>query len=144
VSSTGARVKLISDGDVIDGLLTSLETSSVDVLMRIGGTPEAVLTAAAMKAIGGAMQCMLWPRDEAEREAVINHGLDLKKVYTADDFIRSSEVVFAATGVTDGEILKGVRMLQRGAETSSMVVYPGTVKWITTVYMSNTYGLRTG
>jgi len=132
--AAGARIKLIPDGDVSGGISTALGDTGVDVLMGIGGAPEGVLAAAALACLGGEMQCMLWPRDEAERAAAEAAGYDLNKVYTISDLVGDGDVFFAATGVTDGELLRGVRFFGGGATTQSIVMrsYSGTVRTITT------------
>ncbi len=130
--SAGARIKLIPDGDVAGGVSAALGDTGVDVLMGVGGAPEAVLTAAAMRCLGGEIQCTLWPRDDGEKQKAIDAGYDLAKVYNTDALIGSGDVFFAATGVTDGELLKGVRYFGGGATTQSIVMraYSGTVRWI--------------
>jgi fructose-1,6-bisphosphatase II len=132
IRRAGARVKLISDGDVAAGIEAALPEKEVDVLMGIGGTPEGVLTAAAIHCIGGAIQCRAWPRDEKERAAAIAKGIDVDKVYHAKDLIDTDDVFFAATGVTSGELLKGVRYFSGGAQTQSLAMRcrSGTVRWI--------------
>ncbi len=133
VRNAGARIKLIPDGDVAGGISTAMEDSGVDVLMGIGGAPEAVLTAAAMRCLRGELQCTLYPRDDGERQAALDAGFDLDKVYTTEDLIGSGDVFFAATGVTDGDLLKGVHYFGGGATTHSLVMRStsGTVRWIT-------------
>lgn len=132
VRNAGARIKLISHGDVAAGISAGLEDSGVDVLMGIGGATEAVLTAAALKTLGGEIQCRPWPRDEAERAAFIDAGHDPDQVYTISEFVGDGDVFFAATGITDGEMLKGVHYFGGGATTESLVMrsYSGTIRWI--------------
>jgi len=132
IRSAGARIKLISDGDVAASIQAALPDSGVDVLMGIGGTPEGVLSAAAVKCIGGAIQCKAWPRNAEETEAAIAAGIDLDKVYKAEDLINSEDVFFAATGVSTGELLKGVRYVRGGAQTHSLAMRSrsGTIRWI--------------
>ena len=132
IRSAGARVKLISDGDVAAGIQAALPDSGVDVLMGIGGTPEGVLSAAAIKCIGGTIQCKAWPRDEKEREAAIAAGIDLDKVYKTEDLVNSEDMFFAATGVSSGELLKGVRYVRGGAWTHSLAMRSrsGTIRWV--------------
>jgi fructose-1,6-bisphosphatase II len=122
VRRTGARILLIQDGDVSAALSTCMPESGVDVLVGVGGSPEAVISAAAIKCLGGELQCKLWPRDEHEREYAREHGHDLNRVLTADDLVRSDNVFFAATGITSGELLDGVRYVGGGAQTSSLVM----------------------
>ncbi|MHB8574270.1 MAG: class II fructose-bisphosphatase [Dehalococcoidia bacterium] len=130
--NAGARIKLISDGDVAGGISTALGESGVDVLMGVGGAPEAVLTAAALRCLNGEIQCTLWPRDDNERKAATDAGYDMSKVYSTSDLIGDGDVFFAATGVTDGELLQGVRFFGGGATTQSLVMrsYSGTIRWI--------------
>jgi fructose-1,6-bisphosphatase II len=132
IRGTGARVKLISDGDVAAGIQASLPDSGVDVLMGIGGSPEGVLTAAAIRCIDGAIQCKAWPRDDAERDQAINDGVDLTHIYQAEELVGGDDVFFAATGASTGELLKGVRFFGGGAETQSLVMRSrsGTTRWI--------------
>ncbi|HCH35914.1 MAG TPA: class II fructose-bisphosphatase [Dehalococcoidia bacterium] len=139
VRGAGARVKLISDGDVAAGIQASLPESGVDVLMGIGGSPEGVLTAAAIRCIGGAIQCKPWPRDDEEKEKAINEGVDLDHVYDAFEMVGGDDVFFAATGASTGEMLKGVRFFGGGATTQSLVMRSrsGTVRWIDSVHNLN-------
>ena len=132
VREQGARIRLISDGDVAGALMTAIADAGIDILMGIGGSPEAVLGACALRCMGGDMQCKLWPRNEAEREQAAAAGLDLKQVLTIKDLVRSDNVFFAATGVTDGDLLDGVRFLSGGAKTHSLVMRSrsGTVRFI--------------
>jgi fructose-1,6-bisphosphatase II len=133
VRSTGARIRLISDGDVFGGIATAWPDAGVDLLVGIGGTPEGVITAAALKAMGGEIQGRLWPRDEAERQAALDAGYDLDAVLTTDDLVRGDDCFFASTGITDGELLDGVRFSAGGATTQSLVMRArsGTVRQIT-------------
>jgi len=132
IRSAGARVKLISDGDVSASIDAALPEREVDALMGIGGTPEGVLSAAAIHCIGGGIQCKAWPRDDSEREDAIAAGVDVDKVYKTQDLIDSDDVFFAATGVSSGELLKGVRYFSGGAQTQSIAMRgrSGTVRWI--------------
>lgn len=132
IRSAGARVKLISDGDVSAAIEAALPNTDVDVLMGIGGTPEGVISAAAIQCIGGAIQCKPWPRDDEERKAAIAKGANPDKVYKTEDLIDSDDVFFAATGVTSGELLKGVRYYSGGARTQSVAMRcrSGTIRWI--------------
>jgi fructose-1,6-bisphosphatase II len=136
VRATGARIKLISDGDVAGGIMPSLPDTGVDMLMGVGGSPEAVLTAAALKCLGGDIQCKLWPRDDREREQAERLGLGLDKVLTIDDLVRGNDVFFALTGVTDGELVKGVHYFPHGATTETLVMRSrsGTVRRIQAVH----------
>ena len=132
IRSAGARIKLISDGDVAAGIQAALPETGIDCLMGIGGTPEGVLSAAAIRCIGGVIQCKAWPRDEKEKKAAIAAGLDLDKVYSTEDLVGGEDVFFAATGVSTGEMLKGVRYFAGGAQTHSMAMRSrsGTIRWI--------------
>src|SRR5919206_4375683 len=136
IRATGARIKLISDGDVAGGIMPSLPDTGVDMLMGVGGSPEAVITAAALKCLGGDIQCKLWPRNEGEREAAEKIGLPLGKVLTIDDLVRGDDVFFALTGVTDGELVKGVHYFPHGATTETLVMRSrsGTVRRIQAVH----------
>src|SRR4051795_1480368 len=120
IRATGARIKLISDGDVAGGIMPSLPDTGGDMLMGVGGSPEAVLTAAALKCLGGDIQCKLWPRNEGERAAAEKLGLALDQVLSIDDLVRGDDVFFSLTGVTDGELVKGVHYFPHGATTESL------------------------
>jgi fructose-1,6-bisphosphatase II len=126
----GACIRLISDGDVAGAIATAWPDSGVDVLFGIGGTPEGVLAAAALKSMGGELQGRLWPRNEPERKAAQQAGYDLDAVLRTDDLIQGNNCFFAATGITDGELLKGVRFRTSGAVTTSLVMRStsGTVR----------------
>jgi fructose-1,6-bisphosphatase II len=132
IRAAGARVKLIPAGDIVAGIQAALPETGVDALMGIGGTPEGVLTAAAIRCIGGVIQCKAWPRNDEERNAALAAGVDLDRVYYTEDLVNSEDVSFAATGVSSGELLKGVRYFSGGAETQSLVMRSssGTVRWI--------------
>ncbi len=133
VRDAGARVRLIMDGDVSAAMLSVSENSPVDLLWGIGGTPEGVISAAAIKCIGGQLLGRLWPRDEGERQAAMDAGYELGRVLTADDLVSGDDVFFSATGVTDGDVLQGVRYQGgRGASTESLVMRSrsGTVRRI--------------
>ena len=132
VRASGARVKLIGDGDIFGAIATAWPDAGVDVLFGIGGTPEGVVAAAALKCMGGEIQARLWPRNEAEREASIAAGYDLDAVLGTDDLVQGDNAFFAATGVTDGELLRGVRFTPRGAQTQSLVMRSrsGTVRLV--------------
>ena len=131
IRAAGARIKLISDGDVAGGIQAALPNSGVDVLMGVGGTPEGVIVAAAMRCTGGAIQCKPWPLDEAEREKCIAAG-SLDKVYKTEDLCGGDDVFFSATGASTGEMLKGVNFYGGGAYTHSLVMRSrsGTIRWI--------------
>jgi fructose-1,6-bisphosphatase II len=131
VREAGARVRLITDGDVSAALLAVSENSPVDLLWGIGGTPEGVISAAAIKCLGGQLLGRLWPRNDEERSAAIDAGYELERVLDCDDLVAGQDVFFSATGVTDGDLLQGVRYQgDRGATTESLVMRSrsGTVR----------------
>jgi fructose-1,6-bisphosphatase II len=132
IRSVGARVFLIRDGDVAGAISAATPRSGVDMLYGIGGTPEGVIAAAALKCVGGEIQGRLYPRNDEERRALLDDGFDLDAVLTTDDLVRGDHVFFAATGVTDGNLLRGVRYWPDGATTHSMVMRSrsGTVRWV--------------
>ncbi len=133
VRAAGARVRLITDGDVSAALLAVDGSNAVDLLWGIGGTPEGVISAAAIKCTGGALVGRLWPRDDEERTAAVEAGYDLSRVLTQDELVRGDDAFFSATGVTDGDVLQGVRYEgTRGASTESLVMRSrsGTVRRI--------------
>lgn len=118
----GARVNLIRDGDVAPAIAAAQEGTGVDLLMGIGGTPEGVISAAAIKSLGGAMQGKLWPRNERERQALVAAGYDLEATLTAEDLVQGDDLFVAATGVTSGALLRGVRVVHDRVETDSIVM----------------------
>ncbi len=122
VRASGARIRLITDGDVAGAIATGWPGTGVDILFGIGGTPEGVLAAAALKSMGGEMQGRLWPRNAEERRAAVEAGYDLEAVLTTNDLVRGDNCFFAATGITDGELLQGVRYHDFGATTQSLVM----------------------
>jgi fructose-1,6-bisphosphatase II len=128
----GAKVNLIRDGDVAPAIAAARGGTGVDLLMGIGGTPEGVISAAAIKCLGGALQGRLWPRDENERKQLIEAGFDLDKVLTTDDLVAGEDVFVAATGVTSGALLRGVQYTGDRAVTDSIVMRSrsGTVRRI--------------
>jgi fructose-1,6-bisphosphatase II len=130
VREAGARVRLIMDGDVSAAMLAVSDDSPVDLLWGIGGTPEGVISAAAIKCIGGQLLGRLWPRDDTERQAAIDAGYELDRVLNADDLVSGQDVFFSATGVTDGDVLQGVRYRAGRATTESLVMRSrsGTVR----------------
>jgi fructose-1,6-bisphosphatase II len=132
VRVSGARIKLISDGDVAGAISVAWPDSGVDVLYGIGGTPEGVIAAAALKCMGGEMQGRLFPRDDGERAAAVAAGYDLESVLTTDDLVKGDNCFFAATAVTDGELLQGVRYGDYGVSTQSLVMrsQSGTVRFV--------------
>jgi fructose-1,6-bisphosphatase II len=128
----GAKIRLITDGDVAPSIAAARQGAGVDLLMGIGGTPEGVISAAAVKCLGGAMQARLWPRDDEERQRLVDAGYDVDRKLTTDDLVGSENVFVAATGVTDGDLLHGVRYGASGAITQSIVMRSrsGTVRRI--------------
>lgn len=132
IRKLGARIRLIPDGDVAAALMTALPNTGIDVLLGVGGTPEGVLAACALRAMGGEIQGKLYARDEGELKRGIEAGYDFEKVITMDDLVSSEDVFFAATGITDGELLKGIKYAGTGARTDSLVVrgLTGTVRRI--------------
>ena len=129
---SGARVNLIRDGDVAPSIAAAQPGTGIDMLMGIGGTPEGVISAAAIKCLGGALQGRLWPRDDGERTTLVEAGFEVDKVLTHDDLVRSDDVFVAATGVTGGALLRGVRVGEAAVETESIVMRSrsGTVRTI--------------
>ncbi len=132
IREAGARIKFIMDGDVAGAIMAVREGTGVDLLLGIGGTPEGIITACAVKCLGGVIQGKLWPRDDAERQKALDAGHDLDRVLTNDDLVKSDNVFFVATGITDGELLRGVRYRGGGAVTSSLVMRSksGTIRTI--------------
>jgi fructose-1,6-bisphosphatase II len=132
VRDVGARVFMITDGEVAGAISAASKGTGIDLLMGIGGTPEGVIAAAALKALGGAIQGRLYPRDQAERDNLIADGFDIEKVLTTEDLVAGDDVFFAATGITDGSLLRGVRYRDEGATTHSMVMRSrsGTVRYV--------------
>ncbi len=128
----GAKVQLITDGDVAPSIAAARQGRGVDLLMGIGGTPEGVISAAAVKCLGGAMQGRLWPRDDEERQRLVDAGFDIDRKLTTDDLVAGDDVFVAATGVTDGSMLNGVRYDAAGCTTQSIVMRSrsGTVRRI--------------
>jgi fructose-1,6-bisphosphatase II len=118
----GARVNLIRDGDVAPAIAAAQPGTSVDMLMGVGGTPEGVISAAALKSLGGGMQGKLWPRNDDERQKLVDAGYDVDRVLHTDDLVTGDDVFVAATGVTTGALLRGVRYVQNGAITDSLVM----------------------
>ena len=130
VREAGARIKFILDGDVAGAIAAARDGTGVDVLLGIGGTPEGVISAAAIKCLGGVIQGKLWPRNDEEKQAAADAGLDIKDVLSTDDLCAGDDVFFAATGITDGELVKGVRYQRTSAITQSIVMRSrsGTVR----------------
>ncbi len=137
VREAGARIRLIMDGDVAAAIQAAMEDyQEVDVYMGIGGAPEAVLAAAALKCIGGEMLCQIWPRNDEERSSLEASNVDLARVYTVNDLITTNNVSFAATGITSGELLTGVEYTGTGARTHSVMMRgrTGTIRYIEGVH----------
>ncbi|MGW0768269.1 class II fructose-bisphosphatase [Streptomyces sp. NPDC002676] len=132
VREAGARIKLITDGDVAGSILALREGTGIDLLLGIGGTPEGIISACAVKCLGGTIQGKLWPKDEAERQRALDAGHDLDRVLTTEDLVQGENVFFVATGITDGELLRGVRYRSETATTDSIVMRSksGTVRRI--------------
>jgi len=128
----GARIRLIPDGDVAGAISVAWRNSGNDILFGVGGTPEGVIAACALKALGGTIQGKLWPRNDEERTAALDAGYDLDKVLMLDDLVSGDDVFFAATGITDGELLRGVRYWGEGAGTQSLVMRSksGTIRMV--------------
>ncbi len=132
IRATGARIKLITDGDVVGALNAALPDTGVNILMGIGGAPEGVLAACGLKCTGGDMQAKPWPRDDEDRRKAAESGADLNKVFGIDDLVHSDDIFFAATGITEGELMHGVRYFPNGATTSSIAMRSrsGTIRYI--------------
>jgi len=136
VRTTGARIKLLPDGDVAGGVMAALDDTGVDLLLGIGGTPEGIITACAMKAMNGTIQARLWPRDDAERRKAQEAGHDLDRVLHTEDLVAGKNTFFVATGITDGDLLRGVRYTPGGASTRSIVMRSksGTIRTVESRY----------
>ena len=137
VREAGARIKLITDGDVAAAIHAAMEDYlETDVYIGIGGAPEAVLAAAALKCVGGQMLCRIWPRTDNEREKLQADGVDLRRIYTVDDLVTGSNVSFAATGITSGDLLRGVRFGATGARTHSVMMRArsGTIRYVEAIH----------
>jgi len=132
VRAAGARIKLITDGDVAGAIMAASEGTGIDLLLGIGGTPEGIIAACAVKCLGGVIQGKLMPRDDAERGRALDAGHDLDRVLLTDDLVTSDDAFFAATGITDGELIAGVRYRAGGASTNSLVMRArsGTIRTI--------------
>ncbi len=132
IRKTGARIKFILDGDVAGAIMAARPDTGVDLLVGVGGTPEGIITACAMKAIGGVIQGRLWPTDDDEKQRALDAGHDLQAVLSTDDLVTGDDCFFVATGITDGELLRGVRYAHFGATTHSLVMRSrsGTIRTI--------------
>ncbi len=136
VRDAGARIKFISDGDVAGAISAARAGTGVDLLLGIGGTPEGIITAAALLCMGGAMQARLWPRDDEERQKAADAGHDLDRVLLTEDLVSGEDIFFCATGITDGELLRGVRYYADSVQTQSMVMRSksGTIRLVDSVH----------
>ncbi|TDE30247.1 class II fructose-bisphosphatase [Nonomuraea mesophila] len=132
IRGTGARIKFITDGDVAGAIMAARAGTNIDLMLGIGGTPEGIVAACALKCLGGVIQGRLWPRDDAERSKAVNAGHDLGQVLTTNDLVKSDDVFFAATGITHGELMRGVRFRAGSAVTESLVMRgrSGTIRKI--------------
>jgi fructose-1,6-bisphosphatase II len=132
VRSTGARIKFITDGDVAGAIMAAREGTGIDLMLGIGGTPEGIIAACALKTLGGVIQGRLWPSDDEERQKAIDAGHDLERVLVTDELVRGEDVFFVATGVTNGELLRGVRYRAGCVRTHSIVMRSrsGTIRMI--------------
>ncbi|MDP8976532.1 MAG: class II fructose-bisphosphatase [Actinomycetota bacterium] len=139
IREAGARIRLISDGDVAGGISTGWPEAGADILFGIGGTPEGVITAAALKCMGGEIQARLAPSDDEERQKIVDAGIDPDQVLRTDDLVKGDNCFFACTGITDGELVSGVHYDSRGATTTSLVMRSksGTVRTVTARYPSD-------
>jgi fructose-1,6-bisphosphatase II len=135
IRATGARIKFITDGDVAGAIMAARADTGIDLLLGVGGTPEGIITACAMKCLGGVIQGRLWPKDDEERQRALDagHDLDHDHLLDTDDLVTGDDVFFVATGITDGELMKGVRYRAGGASTHSLVMRSrsGTIRSIT-------------
>jgi len=139
IRAAGARIRLIQDGDVNGAISTAWPDSGADIMFGVGGTPEGVIAAAALKCMGGVILGRLWPRDDDERTAALDAGYDLDRTLTTDDLVKSDNCFFSSTGITDGDLLKGVHYSAAGATTQSMVMRSksGTVRLIDAQHRSD-------
>jgi fructose-1,6-bisphosphatase II len=136
VREAGARIKFITDGDVAGAISAARPGTGVDLLLGIGGTPEGIIAAAAMRCLGGAMQAKLWPHDDAERERALAAGHDLDRVLSTEDLVSGDDIFFCATGITDGELLRGVRYYADSLQTESIVMRSksGTIRLVDSLH----------
>jgi len=132
IRETGARIKFITDGDVAGAIMAARPGTGVDLLLGVGGTPEGIIAACAMKCMGGTFQGRLWPRDDDERDKALEAGHELDRVLTTEDLVAGDDCFFVATGITDGELMRGVRYRAGGASTHSLVMRSrsGTIREI--------------
>jgi fructose-1,6-bisphosphatase II len=136
VREAGARIKFIADGDVAGAIAAARPDTGVDLLMGIGGTPEGIIAAAAMRCMGGVLQARLWPHDDAERRKALDAGHDLDRVLLTEDLVSGNDIFFCATGITDGDLLRGVRYLADSVQTESIVMRSksGTIRLVDSVH----------
>ena len=136
VRAAGARIKFITDGDVAGAIMAARPGTGVDLLLGIGGTPEGIIAASALSCMGGVIQARLWPRDDAERQKAIDAGHDLDRVLTTRDLVGGDDIFFAATGITDGELVHGVRYYADSVRTDSIVMRSksGTIRVIDSLH----------
>jgi fructose-1,6-bisphosphatase II len=139
VREAGARIRFITDGDVAGAISAARPGTGVDLLMGIGGTPEGIIAASALRCMGGAMQAKLWPRNDDERRTALDAGHDLDRVLTTEDLVRGQDIFFCATGITDGELLRGVRYYADSVQTQSIVMRSksGTIRLIDSAHQLN-------
>ena len=132
VRATGARIKFITDGDVAGAIMAARPETGIDLMLGVGGTPEGIIAACAMKCLGGVIQGRLWPADDVERQRAVDAGHDLDAVLGTDELVTGDDVFFVATGITDGELMRGVRYRAGGASTHSLVMRSrsGTIRSI--------------
>jgi fructose-1,6-bisphosphatase II len=132
IRATGARVKFMVDGDVAAAIMAARPGTGVDLLMGVGGTPEGIIAATALKCMGGVIQGRLWPTDDDERRRALDAGHDLSRVLSTDDLVAGDDCFFVATGITDGELMRGVRYQAGGCSTHSLVMRSrsGTIREI--------------
>jgi fructose-1,6-bisphosphatase II len=132
IREAGARIKFISDGDVAGAIMATRPGTGVDLLLGVGGTPEGIIAACAIKCLGGVIQGRLWPKDDAERQRALDAGHDLDRVLLTDDLVSGENCFVAITGITDGELVRGVHYISGGATTQSLVMRSksGTVRLI--------------
>lgn len=136
IRAAGAKVRMISDGDVAGAVAAAQDTNAIDIMMGTGGTPEGIITACAMKCMGGEIQGKLAPTSDEEAQKAINAGHDLNRVLTTNDLVTSDDCYFVATGVTNGDMLRGVSYRKNGATTRSLVMRSrsGTIRYIESVH----------
>jgi len=139
VRDAGARIRFISDGDVAGAISAARPGTGVDLLLGIGGTPEGIIAAAALRCMGGVMQAKLWPQDDAERQRALDAGHDLDRVLMTEDLVRGDDLFFCATGITDGELLRGVRYYADSVQTESIVMRSksGTIRIVDSLHQLN-------